>query len=43
MSASTRGDAWETLELSPEMPNMPELRVVLGWTVCYSQVRGEHP
>ena len=33
---SPRWDAWKTLELNPKML---ELRVVLGWAVCYAQVR----
>ena len=45
---SPRWDAWKTLELNPKML---ELRVVLGWAVCYAQVRAawvcthtsEHP
>ena len=45
---SPRWDTWKTLELNPKML---ELRVVLGWAVCYAQVRAawvcthasEHP
>ena len=45
---SPRWDVWKTLELNPKML---ELRVVLGWAVCYAKVRAawvcthtsEHP
>ena len=34
--ANPAWDAWKNLELNPEVL---ELRVVLGWAVCYAQVR----